>query len=57
MNVTTQIGRIISLNVSEKKGQIKIPTERVVIDKRGIKNDAHAGFHHRQISILSYDYD
>ena len=46
-------GKIISLNVSEKKGTIKIPVEQVDIDDSGIVGDAHAGPWHRQISILA----
>jgi molybdenum cofactor synthesis domain-containing protein len=46
-------GKIISLNISEKKGVIKSPVSSVTIYKSGILNDAHAGDWHRQVSLLS----
>lgn len=47
--------RIKSLNISRKKGEIKLPTERVTVDQNGIVGDAHAGPWHRQVSLLSTD--
>jgi molybdenum cofactor synthesis domain-containing protein len=46
-------GKIISLNVSEEKGTVKTPVERVDIDMNGVVGDAHAGAWHRQVSILA----
>jgi len=43
---------VISVNISEKKGTIKTPRKQIVLTKKGIKNDAHAGDWHRQISLL-----
>ncbi len=52
MNTT---GKVISLNISEKKGVIKTPVPSVTINKTGIVNDAHAGDWHRQISLLAVE--
>ncbi|HPF51244.1 MAG TPA: molybdopterin-binding protein [Draconibacterium sp.] len=45
--------RIVSLNISEKKGTIKTPREELVLTPEGIEGDAHAGKWHRQISLLA----
>ncbi len=34
---------IISVNISEQKGEIKLPTEKIILTKEGISGDAHAG--------------
>ncbi len=48
------MGKIISLNISTKKGVNKEPVNEVclVVD-HGIEGDAHAGKWHRQISLLA----
>lgn len=46
---------IISVNVSEKKGEIKIPAEKIILTKEGISGDAHAGKWHRQVSLLGVE--
>lgn len=46
-------GKVISVNLSEKKGTTKHPVEKITIDKHGIMDDAHSGSWHRQVSILS----
>ena len=43
---------VISVNISEKKGTIKIPVSEIELDILGVKNDAHAGKWHRQVSLL-----
>jgi len=48
-----QKGKIISVNISEKKGTVKKPVEFISVDYSGIKNDGHYGLKLRQISILS----
>lgn len=48
-------GTIISVNVSDKKGAIKIPVPQVVVDESGFVGDGHAGPWHRQVSILSQE--
>ena len=44
---------MVSINISDKKGQKKKPVERARITMEGIKGDAHAGRWHRQISLLA----
>ena len=46
---------IISVNISDKKGIVKTPVEEIIIDENGIKDDAHAGVWHRQISLLAQE--
>ncbi|HUU02676.1 MAG TPA: molybdenum cofactor synthesis domain-containing protein [Myxococcota bacterium] len=46
---------IFSVNVSEKKGTVKHPVERVELDEMGIVGDAHAGAWHRQVSLLAQE--
>ena len=46
---------IQSLNISEKKGTVKIPVSPVEIDMTGVKGDAHAGKWHRQVSLLGVE--
>lgn len=47
-------GRIISVNISEAKGEKKrnVGTCRFIRGK-GLADDAHAGFMHRQVSLLA----
>jgi len=46
--------KILSLNISEKKGEQKIPVTSAVLKiDHGIVGDAHAGNWHRQISLLA----
>lgn len=49
-------GRILSVNISKDKGEKKtgIGECRVIKDK-GLENDAHAGFMHRQVSLLALE--
>lgn len=47
--------KIVSLNVSEKKGTIKTPVQKIILSKTGIKDDAHAGNWHRQVSMLAQE--
>ena len=47
------IGKVISVNISKEKGVIKSPVNNIELIKTGIKNDAHAGDWHRQISLLA----
>lgn len=47
-----KIGKVLSVNISQKKGVVKEPVEKIVVDNNGIKNDAHAGPWHRQVSLL-----
>lgn len=50
------MGKVIAVCISEAKGtQKKNVHEAEFIEDWGIKNDAHAGKWHRQVSLLSYD--
>lgn len=47
---------IVSLNISEEKGEPKRPVRSAVVKKsHGIEGDAHAGDWHRQISLLAME--
>ena len=48
-------GKVISVNISEEKGTVKLPVGEILVDKNGIVNDAHSGRWHRQVSLLSQD--
>ena len=52
----SETGEVLSVNISEKKGTIKKPTEQITVSLNGIDNDAHAGKWHRQISLLAREY-
>jgi len=43
---------ILSVNISLKKGTIKTPVDKIVLDEKGVVDDAHAGDWHRQVSLL-----
>ncbi len=44
--------KIVSVNISEKKGTAKKPVEFIDLNATGIKGDAHSGRWHRQVSLL-----
>jgi len=44
--------KILSVNVSVKKGTIKIPVDRIILSGTGVEGDAHSGNWHRQVSLL-----
>ena len=46
-------GEIASVNISLEKGTVKEPVESIMIDSLGVREDAHAGDWHRQVSLLS----
>jgi MOSC domain-containing protein YiiM len=50
-------GRVVSINISDKKGIRKKPVkEAEIITDHGIKGDAHAsGTWHRQVSLLALE--
>lgn len=49
-------GRIVSVNVSKNKGEKKHNIEKCMLIKdMGLKEDAHAGFMHRQVSLLAQE--
>jgi len=47
--------KILSVNISEKKGIVKTPVEQITINETGIVGDAHAGVWHRQVSLLAQE--
>lgn len=48
--------KVISVNISEKKGTIKTPVPSISLKKdHGIIGDAHAGNWHRQVSLLAIE--
>ena len=48
------MARVVSVNISEKKGTLKKPAPEIELKLRhGIVGDAHAGDWHRQISLLA----
>lgn len=50
------MGKVMAVCISEKRGTKKVNiNECELIENHGIKNDAHAGDWHRQVSLLSYD--
>lgn len=47
------MGKIVSINISEKKGTVKLPVNSAILkEDYGIVGDAHAGDTIRQISLL-----
>lgn len=50
------MAKVLSINISEKKGVIKTPIkEGIFIEDHGLKDDAHAGKWHRQVSLLAQE--
>jgi MOSC domain-containing protein YiiM len=48
--------KILSINISEKKGELKKPVQTAVLqENHGIVGDAHAGNWHRQVSFLAQE--
>jgi molybdenum cofactor synthesis domain-containing protein len=47
--------KVISVNISEKKGTIKHPVEEITVTGTGVLHDAHAGNWHRQVSLLAME--
>jgi molybdenum cofactor synthesis domain-containing protein len=47
--------KILSVNISEKKGTIKLPVTSVRLNEHGVEGDAHAGDWHRQVSLLGVE--
>jgi molybdenum cofactor synthesis domain-containing protein len=45
--------KVLSVNISEKKGTVKHPVDFIEINKLGVKHDAHAGDWNRQVSLLA----
>lgn len=44
--------KVVSVNISEKKGTIKEPVAQIELNEIGVQGDAHSGKWHRQVSLL-----
>jgi len=53
MNKELQNTKVLSVNISEKKGTIKQAVDYIELYEKGIKKDAHSGKWHRQVSLLA----
>ena len=50
------MAKVVSINISEKKGVVKVPVQCAELKiNHGIVGDAHAGNWHRQISLLAVE--
>ncbi len=47
--------KVLSVNISEITGTIKLPVDIITINEKGVMNDAHAGNWHRQVSMLALE--
>jgi len=47
--------QVVSVNISEKKGTIKNPVQRIHLFERGVEGDAHNGPGQRQVSLLGVE--
>lgn len=47
--------KIVSVNISQKKGTIKQPVEFISLTEIGCEGDAHSGEWHRQVSLLAVE--
>ncbi|MFZ2224134.1 MAG: molybdenum cofactor synthesis domain-containing protein [Candidatus Deferrimicrobium sp.] len=47
--------KVISVNISKKKGTIKHPVAEITLTEAGVMDDAHAGDWHRQVSLLAME--
>lgn len=44
--------KVVSVNISEKKGTVKHPVAQIELNDTGVLGDAHSGKWHRQVSLL-----
>ena len=47
--------KIVSVNISEKKGTVKKPVDEILLNEKGVQSDAHSGDWHRQVSLLGVE--
>lgn len=47
--------KVLSVNISEKKGTVKQRVSQITINQKGVLNDAHFGMHNRGISLLGIE--
>lgn len=50
-----KIVKVLSVNISVKKGTAKTPVEGIELNELGVIGDAHAGEWHRQVSLLGVE--
>src|SRR5690554_6845088 len=51
-----KFGKVVDVNISDKKGVVKRPIEKgVFIEDFGLEGDAHSGKWHRQVSLLGIE--
>lgn len=43
---------VVSVNISKKKGTIKVPVSQIELNETGVEGDAHSGKWNRQVSLL-----
>lgn len=55
MTPLTAEGKVISVNISTRKGTRKSPVEKCHLTLDGIEGDVHAGDWHRQVSLLAQE--
>ncbi|MFH1160887.1 MAG: molybdopterin-binding protein [bacterium] len=46
---------VLSVNISEKKGTIKLPVPSISLTEKGVEGDAHSGPWNRQVSLLGIE--
>jgi molybdenum cofactor synthesis domain-containing protein len=47
--------KVLSVNISEQKGTVKKAVDIISCDHLGVRDDAHAGSWHRQVSLLGIE--
>ena len=47
--------KVVSVNISKQKGTVKTPVSEIIINKKGVKDDAHSGLWNRQLSMLGLE--
>jgi molybdopterin adenylyltransferase len=53
--MSNQIGKIFSVNISEEKGTIKKPIDAITIDMRGVLGDAHYADSNKHVSLIGIE--
>lgn len=53
MSIQSTNVKILSVNISEKKGTVKVPVSEIHLNDHGVEGDAHSGKWHRQVSMLA----
>ncbi|MCL3782148.1 MOSC domain-containing protein [Prolixibacteraceae bacterium JC049] len=46
---------VLAVNISEKKGTVKLPQSSITLNENGVEKDAHSGGWHRQVSLLGQE--